>query len=178
MINEFFSSNLGMQIVIILVGIVMLTMGRNLFWLAVAVIGFVLGLGLGILFTNGQTDWVVLIVAIIGGILGAILAIGLQKIAAAIAGFLLGGYLAIWLMQLMGFELTPWAWILFVIGGIIGIILVLYLFEVALIGVSALIGASLIVQALNLSPTIAGLLFVILLIVGIVIQAKALSEKS
>ena len=63
-------------------------------------------------------------------------------------------------------------------GGIIGVILVLSLFEVALIGVSALIGASLVVQALNLSPAVAGLLFVILLIVGIVIQAKTLSEKS
>lgn len=167
-----------MQIIVILVGVIVLTMGRKLFWLAVAAIGFILGLSLGIHLTGGQADWIVLIVALFVGGLGALLAVLAQKIATAAAGFLLGGYLTTWLWQLLGFELNEWAWLLFIIGGIISLILVLSLLEVALIALSSIIGASLIVGALDLNPAIIGLVFLVLLGVGIVLQAKMLSKKS
>ncbi|MBN1221355.1 MAG: DUF4203 domain-containing protein [Anaerolineae bacterium] len=178
MVADFFSSNLGLQIFFILVGLAVLTLGRKLFWLAVAALGFVLGLGLGIQLTHGQADWVVLVVALFVGGLGALLALLAQKIAVGVAGFLLGGYLATWLLQLLGFEPGQWVWILFIIGGIIGLILALSLLEMALIALTALIGASLIVRALQLSPALTGVLFLALLVVGVVVQAKMLAEKS
>ncbi len=178
MIENGLSSNLGMQIVFFLVGLAVLTMGRKLFWLAVAAIGFVFGLALGMQLTNGQAGWLVLMVALLGGVIGAVLAIWLQKIAAGIAGFLLGGYLAVWLAEILNFGPNMWTWLIFIVGGIIGIILVLSLIEVALIGVTALIGAALMVQVFNLTLAVAGILFIALVIVGIVIQTKTLAKDS
>ncbi len=176
MADNFLSSNLGMQIILFVVGLAVLVMGRRLFWMAVGVIGFVFGLGLGIQLTDGQADWLVLFVALLGGIVGAVLAIWLQKLAVGVAGFLLGGYLAMWLLELLGVDPTMWAWLIFVAGGVVGVILVLSLLEFALIGLSALIGAAVIVQVFPLSPTLAGVLFVALTIVGIVVQTKTMSE--
>ena len=178
MIENGLSSNLGIQIVFFVVGLAVLVMGRKLFWLAVAAIGFVVGLALGIQLTDGQANWLVIMVAVLGGLIGAVLAIWLQKIAAGIAGFLLGGYLALWLAEILNFGPNMWTWLIFIAGGIVGVILVLSLLEVALIGVSALIGAALIVQVFALSPTVASVLFIALTIVGIVIQTKTLARDS
>jgi hypothetical protein len=46
MAEDFFLTNPGTQIISILVGIAVLTLGRKLFWLAVGVVGFILGLSL------------------------------------------------------------------------------------------------------------------------------------
>jgi len=128
--------------------------------------------------TDGQASWLVILVAVLGGLIGAVLAIWLQKIAVGIAGFLLGGYLALWLAEMLNFGPNMWTWLIFIAGGIIGVILVLSLLEVALIGITALIGAALIVQVFTLSPTVAGVLFIALAIVGIVIQTKTLTSDS
>jgi hypothetical protein len=178
MIENGLSSSLGMQIVLFVVGLAVLVMGRKLFWLAVAALGFVFGLALGIELTNGQADWLVLIVALLGGVIGAVLAIWLQKIAAGIAGFLLGGYLALWLAEILNFGPNMWIWLIFIVGGIVGIILVLSLLEVALIGVTAIIGAALMVQVFDLTQTVNIVLFIALTIVGIVIQTKTLTKDS
>ena len=47
MSDNLFSTIPGGQIVTLLVGITLLTLGRRIFWLAVAAIGFILGLSLG-----------------------------------------------------------------------------------------------------------------------------------
>jgi hypothetical protein len=178
MAEDFFLTNPGTQIISILVGIVVLTLGRKLFWLAVGVVGFILGLSLIVRYMSGQPDWVILITALVAGGIGALLAILVQKVAAGIAGFLLGGYIAVWLLQLFELNLNQWAWLFFIVGGIIGIILALSLLELALIVLSSLAGATLIVQAIPFSSLVAGLLFLALLIVGIVIQARMLPEES
>jgi len=164
-----------MQIVLFVVGLAVLVMGRKLFWLAVAAIGFVVGLALGIELTDGQATWLIMIVAVLGGIIGAVLAIWLQKIAAGIAGFLLGGYLALWLAEILNVGPNMWTWLIFIAGGMVGVILVLSLLEVALIGITALIGAALMVQVFSLSLTVASVLFIALVIVGIIIQTKTLA---
>jgi hypothetical protein len=178
MADNFFLTNPGTQIISILVGIAVLTLGRKLFWLAVGVVGFILGLSLVVQYMSGQPDWVILITALVAGGIGALLAILAQKVAAGVAGFLLGGYIATWLLQLFELNLNQWTWLFFIIGGILGIILVLSLLELALIVLSSLAGATLIVQATHFSPLVTGLLFLALLVVGIVIQARTLPEES
>jgi hypothetical protein len=178
MIGHGLSSNLGIQILFFVVGLAVLLVGRKLFWLAVAALGFVLGLAVGFQLTDGQTDWLVLLVALLGGVIGAVLAIWLQKIAVAIAGLFLGGYLAVWLAEILGFSPTMWTWLIFIVGGIAGAILVLSLLEVALIGVTTLVGAALLVQVFPLSLAAATILFMALVIVGIVIQTQSLSRDS
>ena len=178
MAEDFFLTNPGTQIISILIGIVVLTLGRKLFWLAVGVVGFILGLSLVVRYMGGQPDWVILVTALVAGGIGALLAVLVQKVAAGVAGFLLGGYIAVWLLQLFELDLNQWAWLFFIIGGIIGIILILSLLELALIILSSLAGATLIVQAIPFSSLVAGLLFLTLLVVGIVIQARMLPEES
>ncbi|MBN1992226.1 MAG: DUF4203 domain-containing protein [Anaerolineae bacterium] len=175
MVNDFLASNLGTQILTIVLGVVVLILGRKLFWLAIAVLGFVLGLGLGMQFAGGQPDWLALIIGLVVGGLGALLAVLAQKIAVGVGGFILGGYLVMWLINLLGLAWNQWFWVLFFVGGVIVAVLVLLLFDMALIIVSSLIGAALIVQAVNLNPLVTGFVFFALLIVGIAAQTKMLS---
>ena len=178
MIEDFFTSSLGTRIFITLLGVAILTLGRKLFWLATAVAGFILGLGFTTQFFTQFPDWVVLIIAIGVGIVAAFLAVVVQKVAVGLVGLILGGYTLTALVGIFGLNLGEWGWIVFIIGAIIGVILALSLLEVALIILSALAGAVLIVQAFNFTPLISGIIFVVLLAIGITIQAKMLPEEA
>jgi hypothetical protein len=155
----------------ILMGAVVLILGRKLYWLFVAVVGFVLGMALAPRFISGGSQWVILVIALAAGGLGALLAVFLQQTALAVAGFIGGGYVGYVLAGMMGWEAGRLLWVPALIGAIVGVVLVVALFEWALIILSSLIGAGLIIEATRLSTTTAGLLFVALLIVGIAIQA-------
>jgi hypothetical protein len=170
------SPGLIIQILAVLLGIVVLVSGRRLFWVTVAVVGFIAGLIIALNLLEIQPIWLAWLAAIGVGIIGAVLAIFLQHIAVGTAGFLLGGYLLIWLAQLFKLNTAQWGWIIFIVGGIIGLILAIWLFEAALIGLSSLAGAAIIVSVTNFQPVITTLLFVLLVIVGIVIQSRRLEQ--
>jgi hypothetical protein len=160
----------------ILVGIAVLTLGRKLFWLFVGAVGFVLGMSLATQFLGGQPDWVILLIALIAGLIGTLLALFLQRVAVGLAGFIAGGYITINLLAVLGWE-TGWIpWLSFVIGGVIGAVLVAALFDWALIILSSLTGATLIVQAIRVGSLLAALLFIVLLIVGVATQASLLKR--
>jgi hypothetical protein len=72
----------------ILEGICLLTLGRKLFWLFVALIGFEAGTYIAARVFTQQPEWVVLVFAIVVGIIGALLAIFLQTVVIAGAGFI------------------------------------------------------------------------------------------
>jgi hypothetical protein len=77
--------NLSVPTVGVLVGVAVLLLGRRLFWLFVGAIGFVFGAQIAAQFTHQPASSpVVLLVAIAFGIIGALLAIMLQKIAIGI----------------------------------------------------------------------------------------------
>ena len=79
--------------------------------------------------------------------LGALLALFLQKVAIAVLGFLAGGKLAAGIAASFFVHYAQYSTIIFVIGGIIGAILLLAVFGWALIVVSSFIGADLIQSA-------------------------------
>jgi hypothetical protein len=174
MANNFLSIH---PVIMIVAGLALLVLGRKLFWLSVGVVGFLAGLWLALQWLNNEPMWLVIVIAVAVGFVGAILAIVAQKIAVGLAGFLLGGYAAAWLVYLVGLHPAAWAWILLIGGGIIGAVLALSLLEPALIGLTAVAGASLVVQAINTGPVVSALVFVVLLAVGVVIQVKTLPEK-
>lgn len=153
-----------------LIGLAVLLFGRKLFWLFVAVAGFVLGVVVAPLLLPGQPDWLILLVALGLGIVGAILAIVVQQVAVAVAGFIFGGYGLVAVLTALGVSISPWEWVVYVVGGIIGAVLVLYLFDPALIWLSSLAGAVLISDVVKLSPPFDLILFVVLVIVGIAVQ--------
>jgi hypothetical protein len=163
----------SVTIVGVLIGIAILFFGRKLFWLCVAAAGFAVGVQIAPLLVNEQSSVLALIIALVFGLLGALLAIFLQKIAIAVLGFLAGGKLATAIAASFFVHYAQYSTVIFVVGGIIGAILLLALFGWALIVVSSFIGAYLIQSAIVLPPTGSTLVFIGLAILGIVVQAAS-----
>jgi len=167
-----------MSIPMLLVGFAVLTLGRKLYWLFVGAVGFVLGTAVATRLLGGQPDWVILIIALAVGLLGALLTLFIQRLAVGWAGFLGGGYIATDLLNVRGWTAGQFTWLPFLIGGIVGLVLVLALFDWALIILSSFTGACLIVQATYFQPSITAVLFTGLVVVGIVIQAGMMRGES
>jgi hypothetical protein len=160
-----------------LIGIVILLFGRKLFWLCVAAVGFAAGVEIAPHLVNEPSPLLALTVALVLGLIGALLALFLQKIAIAILGFLAGGKLAGSIAAAFFVQYAQHSTVIFVIGGIIGAILLLFLFDWALIVVSSLIGAHLIQSAIVLPPSGATIVFIGLVILGILVQAASLRRS-
>jgi hypothetical protein len=159
----------------LILGLLLLLLGRRLFWLFVGIAGFVTGVEAAPYILPHQTEPFMLVVALVLGVIGALLAIFLQKVAIALAGFVVGGYLAMALAAplLGGAGIQyPGAWLCFLIGGILGAILLFVFFNWALIVLSSMHGAHLILRALAPTHQYFTILFVILALAGIVIQAS------
>src|SRR5258706_1200591 len=82
----------------ILAGGLLLVLGRRLFWFYVAVLGFAAGLTLASRVFHVQPEWMQLVIGIMFGIVGAILAFFFQEIAIVVAGFLAGASIPLTLM--------------------------------------------------------------------------------
>ncbi len=160
-----------MIIFTVLVGVALLILGRQLFWLFVAGAGFVIGMALASHYLQTEHFWVVFVIALLAGIAGAILAVFLEGAAIGIAGFIGGAYIAVSLVNHLSQITNATFWIAFVVGGIIGLALIISLFDWALIFLSSIIGSALIVQAIGFVNNVAWLLFVILFVIGFAVQA-------
>jgi hypothetical protein len=154
----------------LLLGIGLLLFGRQLFWLFVAVMGFLFGLDWVAPLLPNSPSWLGLLLAVSIGVLGAVLVWLWQWVAVGIAGFLAGGYLTGHILQSSGMATGYLPGGLFVLGGLVGAILMIAVFDWALIILSALSGATVIVQELALERLPALGLFVGLVAVGIVVQ--------
>jgi hypothetical protein len=171
-----YSMDFSVPIVGALIGIVVLFFGRKLFWLCVAAVGFLAGVELAPHLVNEPSPLLLLAVALVLGLLGALLAFLLQKVAIAVVGFLAGGKLAGAIAAAFFVHYTQYSTIVFVVGGILGSILILVVFDWALIVVSSLIGAHLIKNAIVLPPSGSTIVFLGLSIIGILVQAASLRK--
>ena len=170
-------SQMAPQSVQLLIGIAVLTLGRRLFWIFVGTAGFLLGTRLATQFPVGGPEWAPLAVALFAGLIGAIFAVFAQKVAVGIAGCVMGAYALASLFLTIGLEGPEWMWAALVGGGIAGAILVLFVFDWALIVLSSLTGAMMIVQAASLNLPMNILIFLVLLSIGITIQARMLERR-
>lgn len=166
-----------MQAPYLILGAALLALGRRLYWFFVGVLGFVVGLLVAQALINSAPGWLILLSALAGGAAGALLAIFMQRLGIAAAGFLAGAYLGYALLQLLNLDLGTWEWAAAVVLGVVGAVLMSVLFDWALIGLSTLTGSVLIVQALELSSPWGGVLFFGLIILGLAIQGGVLSRK-
>jgi hypothetical protein len=163
-----------MNWLIIIIGMLLLFIGRRLFWLFVACVGFASG------YHYAQQIWavhspiIVLILAIAVGAVGAIIAILFQKAAIVIAGFAAGGYIVLILFDQFAGLSSHMVWLPYIIGGIIGAIVLFFIFDWALIFLSTLTGATLIVQMVAFTPWVEITLFLALVLLGIIFQAKTM----
>src|SRR5207247_9204667 len=112
-----------------LIGLVILLFVRKLFWLCVAAIGFAAGVELAPHLVQDPSALLSLTIALLLGIIGALLALFLQKIAIAVLGFLAGGKLAGAIAAAFFVHYAQQSTIIFVIGGVIGALLLLVLFD-------------------------------------------------
>ena len=163
----------SVTIVGVIIGVVILFFGRKLFWLCVAAVGFAAGVQIAPLLVNEPSSVLALVIALAFGVLGALLALFLQKIAVGVLGFLAGGKLATAVAAAFFVHYVQYTTIIFVVGGIIGAIVLLALFNWALIVVSSFIGAYLIQSAIILPPTGSTLVFIGLAILGMFVQTAS-----
>jgi hypothetical protein len=163
--------NFSLPLISALVGVALLLFGRRLFWLFVAALGFAIGLQLAPYLSQDPPLWLSLLLSLGLGLLGALLAIMLQKVAIGIAGFLVGGRVAVAVVAALWVNHAQYSSITFVVGGIIGALLLVALFDWALIIFSAIEGARLITGTVHLPTTGTTVLLVALTLFGIFVQA-------
>jgi hypothetical protein len=161
-----------MHNITLIMGIALLVLGRKLFWLFVGAIGFLAGMEFASAYLQGYSENIVLIAGLVGGVIGIVLAIFVQKVAVLAGGFIGGGYLALNIVEktIQGSGGQP-PWIAFVVGGVLGAILVSVLFDWALILLSSFVGALLVVQSTGLGPNAAPIAFFLLAAAGVMLQA-------
>src|SRR6185295_19307424 len=81
-------------ILALIAGALLLIAGRRLFWLFVGLVGFFTVYRWFAPYPAGPSPSGRWLVAILAGLLGIVLAIFLQRLAVALAGFLVGGWFA------------------------------------------------------------------------------------
>jgi hypothetical protein len=176
-VDIFRGGNISVPIVSAIIGAIILLFGRRLFWLCVAAIGFAGGVELAAYLVHEPSPLLQLTLAILLGFVGALFALFLQRLAIAVAGFVAGGRLAIGLAASFIVHYAEHYWLIFLIGGVIGALLLLLLFDWALVFISALIGAHLITGALTLPPTGRMLVFVVVVVCGVLVQAAFIGPR-
>jgi len=159
-----------------ILGSALLVAGRKLFWLFVGVIGFIIGVQVATRFFHGS-DLMTIIAGLGLGVIFAVLAIFVETLAIGIAGFLGGGYILLGLAGWFGLDQGVLAWVIFIVGGIIGAALIATLFDWALILISSLAGSSMIINAFHFGRLMAALIFIVLLFIGMAVQASMLSME-
>jgi hypothetical protein len=161
-----------MTLFYLVTGIILLAFGYRVFWLLIGAIGFVAGMTLATWLFPDAPQSVALIAAVGAGLLGAVIALFMQKIAVVVGGFLAGGYFVLQLAERTGWAVPQMPWLPFVVGGVVGALIVSLLFRWAIIVLSSFTGALLIVHALGATSPWNAALTVILLIAGIFLQTK------
>lgn len=152
----------------------MLLFGRRLYWLFVGIVGFLLGAEIAAVTLAEQGQMVVILVAVAAGVIGAVLAILLQRAAFALAGLLAGGFLGFEISQAAGWE--DWAALVAIVLGVIGCIAAIKLTDWAIIALSALAGAAAIAEELPTTGAVSSLLFLVLLVFGMAFQGSRLKR--
>lgn len=153
-------------------GILLLFFGKKAFWMFVAIIGFLLGVEFAPQILGGQTQSVYLTVSLIVGLLGALLAILLQKFAVGLAGLVAGGYITYSLMQMAVLDVGQYQWMILVAGALLGAVLAGSMFDWAMILITSASGAVLIYQGANIDSAYAYIVFAGLVLLGIIVQGR------
>ena len=141
-----------------------------------------IGLFVANLVLREQSDAVILAVALFFGILGAVLAVVAQKAIVGLVGFVAGGLGSLALLQALNLDLAvALSVVVFLVGGVVGALLLSQLFELGLVVLSALVGANLLVSGLvaafDLTGELAGVIMVVVIVLGVLIQLGATRKR-
>jgi hypothetical protein len=156
----------------IVVGLLLLVVGRKAFWFFLALVGFAVAVAfVPQLFPDldGQTQFVV---AIVVGIAAGAAAAVLAKVVVWVGGFVGGAYVGVIAWQTLVPAAPGFPWIPVVAGGIAGMLLAKFLFESVLVVVSSAAGASLIVHTIGVGESTGFVLLILLTAIGIIVQGR------
>lgn len=156
----------------IIAGLLVLFLGRKLFWLFVGVVGFFGGLQIGLRWFAGLDGWLLLALSILVGLVCTGLAILLQRLAVGIAGGLVGGMLAMRLAPALGMHSETGVWVAFIVGALLAAVLLSVTFDPVLILLSAIVGAMMIAEALPLDPMLEPIVLGLCFLVGAAVQFR------
>lgn len=169
------------DILVITLGLALLARGKRLYWLALGGLGFLFGLWLAKAFVDSMAPGLELGLAFLLGILGAFLAITVQRLAIAVGGFLAGGFGGFWLASVLS-QVFRWQhelgfWLVAAVGALVGVFFAATLFEASLVLVSSLVGAALVVGRSDFAPPQSSWFFLFLLCLGLLMQSRADRDK-
>ncbi len=154
----------------IILGVLLILTGRRLFWLFIATAGFFVGASFGEMFFAGYQQWVILLVAMGTGLIGALLAVFAQRVAFALAGFFAGAYITYLLTQM--YALHEMSVFLGLAGGVAGAVMAVIFIDWAIIALSSIVGAAIIIDVLNPGQTTGLLIFALLVSAGVLFQSR------
>jgi hypothetical protein len=160
-----------MTVLNLMTGVLLLLAGRRLFWVSVACVGFIVAYRYTVEAGVPGPAWIIWAVPLGIGLLGAIVALVYQKLAVILVGFMIGGLVVTDLFHLIGFHGGSLSWMILLAGGLVGAIALLFVFDWALIVLSSLAGAFVIVQSTGLDNAGGNITFVILAVLGMIVQA-------
>jgi len=171
MISQFSTEYTELLILTTIIGLAILVMGRQIFWVFIAGLGFALGLLISTQFYNAQYEWQILLISTLVAIVGAILAYTVQRLAAGIAGLATGWYLTIVIINYLNPHLGQFESLIPYIVGIICGILLFFFFDWGVIIASSFAGSAIIVSGITLAGNVEMALLVMFAVIGIAIQA-------
>lgn len=155
----------------VVAGLLLLLLGRQLYTVLIGLVGFfvVYGIPQDLLPLASEMR---LLMAVGVGVLAALLAFIVRKVAVALAGSLLGAGAALWAISFYGAQWDILWWIVIAAAALLGAWVLRVVFETALIVVSSFIGALLIVAAVGLEglPAHAGV--ALLIVIGVAFQMR------
>jgi hypothetical protein len=159
----------------IALGCIILLVGRNLFWLFIGLVGFVLGFELAGIWLADRAAWLIVLAGLFTGLVGAIIAVVFERVAFALAGFYAAVYLAIFLPGTLGLPELHTALIILI--GAIGALLAALVMDWVIIILSALAGATVIVSTLGMDPVKGTIAVAALTVFGALVQRALLAKR-
>jgi hypothetical protein len=154
------------------VGALLLAFGRRLYWLFVGGIGFAAGFAVATRLTEGGTGWMPVLVGLAAGLVGIVLALLLQRLAVAAAGFAAGAWLGAGIWDLLAAAPPRVPWLPALVAGVLGAVLASTLFDSILVVLSSLVGAALIARLVEGGGAAQGVVFVALALLGVLLQSR------
>ena len=155
----------------VVAGLLLLVLGRQLYTALLGLLGFFVSYGLLSDVATLPSD-MRLIVSVGIGVVSALLAFVVRKVAVAVAGAMLGAGAALWASGFYGLKVEVLWWVVAAAAALLGAWLLRQVFETALIVVSSFIGALLIVGAVGLDGIPAHAAVAVLIVVGVAFQMR------
>jgi hypothetical protein len=166
-----------MEIAQAIIGVALLGFGRKGLPLFLTAFGALAGMTVAHSYFPAPSSGMMIAAIIVGGLLGALTAFFIQKVAVFLAGVLGGGYVGYLLALQMGWIQNGFPWIPVVACAVVGLFFAHFILKWALIVLSSVVGAFLLVSLLHLSPSASALLTVGVAAAGIWFQTSSGSSK-